>query len=150
MLKSIWCTIIPLNYSEITFLTTPWYLLLRCTKVKISLYLFNDLSRCYGIVEFTGSEVGLLLKGLSELDIREAKEVFEKIHGVKVKSLSLSTGKMMYDNEVYDMVYARVEYDDGNEVVFEVYRDSMTVISNTSIADTYVIVQELLRFFSAK
>ncbi len=90
------------------------------------------------------------MKSLSELDIREARKVFEKIHGVRVKSLSLSTGKMMYDNEVYDMVYARVEYDDGNEVVFEVYRDSMTVISNTSIADTYIIVQELLRFFSTK
>ncbi len=85
---------------------------------------------------------------MGKLGIHEAKRVFEKIHGVKVKSISLSTGEMMYDNEVYDMAYARVEYDDGSELVLEVYRDSMTVISNTSIADTYTIIQELLSFFS--
>ncbi len=123
---------------------------MRCTELKISLYLFNDLSRCYGIVEFNSGEVGLLLDSLRKLGIYEARRIFEKIHGVKVKSISLSTGKMMYDNEVYDMVYTRVEYDDGSEVVFEVYRESMTVISNTSIADTYAIVQELLNFFSTK
>ncbi len=54
---------------------------------------------------------------------------------------------MLYDDEEYRMVYLRVELEEGGEVVFEIYEESMTVISNMGIAETYTIAQDLMKYF---
>lgn len=84
---------------------------------------------------------------LASLDVRKAKEIFEKICECEIKSISLSKGVMLYDNEEYRMVYLRVELEEGGEIVFEIYEESMTVISNMDIAETYTAAQDLMKYF---
>jgi len=88
-----------------------------------------------------------LVDKLSLLNTREVKEIFEKLCKCRVKSVSLSTGKMLYNENEYRMVYLRVEFDEGGEVMFEIYDDSMTIITNMGMLETYTIANELLRLF---
>ena len=88
-----------------------------------------------------------MIDKLSSLNTREVKEIFEKLCKCKVKSVSLSTGEMLYDESKYRMVYLRVEFDEGGEMMFEIYDDSMTIITNMSMLETYTIANELLRLF---
>lgn len=97
--------------------------------LKVSVYEFRDLIRSYGIVELTDKEY----KALIEILGRNSKNIvneFRKIFG-DIKCFKIGRGLMIYEEKPYDMVYIMIELTNGDQYVFEVYPNSMTIASNT-------------------
>ena len=113
--------------------------------MKLSLYSFEDLERCYGILQFEKQEEGLLLEKLSNLDVSALKSILEKCLLAKVKGISIAKGKLYYEEQELDMVYLRVDLDDNREYSMEVYRESAMVISNSSSNDTLSDLTSLVK-----
>ncbi len=115
--------------------------------LKLSIYTFNDLKRCYGIVQFGGKEVGKFREKVGNMEIAEAKKHVENALNVKIRSFSLAQGKLLYGNQMLEMVYLRIETDDNDEYFFEVYDESMYASSNTDVMTLYRKVISMAKYF---
>lgn len=114
--------------------------------MKLSLYSFEDLKRCYGIIQFEKQEEGLVLRRLGEMSVGALKKVLEDSLLSRVKGVSIATGRLYYENQELEMVYLRVDLDDNREYTLEVYKESAMVVSNTSSTDT---LRDLVKFVKA-
>ncbi|OYT51579.1 MAG: hypothetical protein B6U73_01785 [Desulfurococcales archaeon ex4484_204] len=112
--------------------------------MRLSIYSFNDLSRSYGIIQFEGSESGGLLNALRSLGLRGVRKVVSEVLGCNVKSLSLAFGDMFYEDRRYVMAYLKVELNDGETYLIEVYEDSASVISTEDALATRNVLINLI------
>lgn len=104
-------------------------------ELKLSIYTFNDLTYSVAIIQFDGDEGARLFKKLHALSNNDLIDSIKGSWGSDIKSLSMAKGTLVYEGRPLDMFYLRVELHDGSMYIFEIYRDSMMVISNTDLLD---------------
>jgi len=114
--------------------------------MKVSIYYFNDLERSYGIIQFEGNEVGTLRKKLDALKLDEFLDIMKKSLGLEPVSVSLAKGKYTRRGTVIDMVYLRIELEE-TIYTFEIYDESMEVISSDDMLNTLNFVKEFVKVF---
>ena len=73
-------------------------------------------------------------------------ELISRVLGSRVRCVSVAFGTLNYRGHELDMAYLRAELEDDREYVFEVYRDSAMINSNT---DALRALEDEKRFMRA-
>ncbi len=64
-----------------------------------------------------------------------------------MRSISFAQGKLLYENQFLEMVYLRLETDENNEYVFEIYDESAYASSNTDALTFYNKTINIVKHF---
>ena len=115
--------------------------------MKLSVYGYNDLVGSFGVLQFENGEIGKFYEVLLEKGIEKIRSASVKIFGEDVRSISFGHGKLIYRDRTIDMVYLRFEVEDNRMYIFEVYRESVFVYSNTDAKQLYVDVIAFVKEF---
>lgn len=117
--------------------------------MRLSVHYFTDLPRSYAVLQFEEGEEGGVLEALKSLvagGMGELTELVSRVLGSRVRCVSVAFGTLNYRGHELDMAYLRVELEDDREYVFEVYRDSAMINSNT---DALRALEDIKRFMRA-
>ncbi|ADI31974.1 hypothetical protein [Staphylothermus hellenicus] len=98
-----------------------------------------------GIIQFLDEEKGVVIDKLRNIDINKLKDLVSEALGSELKSLGLAFGKLKYEDQIMDMAYLHISTMDSDEYFLEIYRESGTVITNTSVAIAYEKIMQLLK-----
>ncbi len=113
--------------------------------MKLSTYGFKDLARTYSVIQFEDQEIGVIVEKLKNTPINDLKEIISKTLGTKVRELSVATGKLLYEDQLLDMAYLRVNTIDNEEYILEIYRESGTAITNMTTPEAHKKIIILLK-----
>ena len=100
--------------------------------------------RSYAIVQFEGNEIGILNKTLSNYDVTKLKSIIEEVLHVKVKSISLAKGRILYEDDLMPLTYLRIELDNNDQYTFEIYEESAYIVTNTNVKTSYEVLTKLI------
>lgn len=101
-----------------------------------------------GIIQFVGGEEAAVINRLKSMEPGTLKKLVSKALGSEVKSLALAFGKLVHGDQHLDMAYLRVSTADNSEYLLEIYEESGTAITNTSVPEAYENIAKILREIS--
>lgn len=113
--------------------------------MKLSTYGFKDLARTYSVIQFEDEEVGVVVEKLKNTPVDELKKMISRALGKEVRELGVATGRLLYENQLLDMAYLRVNTSDNEEYLLEIYRESGTAITNLATPEAHKNIVVILK-----
>lgn len=111
--------------------------------MRLSVYGLDSFT--LGIIQFLNEEKGVVIDKLKNIGIDKLRDLVSEALGSELKGLGLAFGKLQYEDQLLDMAYLHISTKNSDEFFFELYRESGTVITNTSVPIAYEKIMKLLK-----
>ena len=115
--------------------------------LRLSIYTFNDLTWSFAIVQFERDEKCKLRYTLSRYGLGNLRKHIEDVFNVKVKSITLAQGEISYEDTTMPITYLRIELENYDQYLFEIYDESAYVMVNKDAKSAYEDIRRFVKSF---